>query len=300
MKRIIVLLLTALLVFSLAACNRSAAPATTAPAKTTAPTETTVPTETDPPAPIEATIEETTLVDQDGIKIVATELKKTLDGYTLKLELENHSGQNLFISNDATYVNNGFVYSVMLCEVADGKKASATLEIFREELELYGFDTIGTITTAFSADTEDLEEYFTTDLITLETSAVGSIQFTPDENWKVLYDKNDIRILLVEVIEGPKGLFALPGMRLYIENNGTDSAEIFLESISVNDYMDEGFMDVTLHPGTQALALVELYKLEENGIEKIENVEFTLGFYDPNTLYEELLPSETITVEFEG
>ena len=80
--------ITVMLVFSLAACNRSAAPATTAPAKTTAPAETTVPTETEPPAPIEATIEETTLVDQDGIKIVATELKQAPDGYTLKLELE--------------------------------------------------------------------------------------------------------------------------------------------------------------------------------------------------------------------
>lgn len=298
MKRILTLLLAAMLLFSLAACNKTAGPATTAPATTVPPTATTALTEPQPTAPVEATIQQTTLVEQDGLKIVATDLTKTDDGYSLKMDVENNSGEDLFLSNAATYVNNCTVFTALLCEVSDGKKAVATLDIYEEDLEAYGFETIGQIGIAFSAVSEDFAEFLSTDLITLDTSAADSSRFTPDERWQVLYDQNDIRVLLVELVEEPEGLFSMPGLRLYIENNRTDAVGVYIDTISVNDYMDEAFLDATLFPGTQSLSLAELFKLEENGIEKIETIELTLCFYTPGTLYEELLPAQTVTVQF--
>lgn len=298
MKRILTCLLAAILLFSLAACNKTAAPATSAPATTVPSTETTAPTETQPAAPVEATIQQTTLVEQDGLKIIATDLTKTGEGYSLKMDVENNSGEDLFLSNTATYINNCTVFAALLCEVSDGKKAVATLDIYEEELEAYGFETIGQIGIVFSAVTEDFEEILPTDLITLETSAINSSRFTPDESWQVLYDQNDIRVLLVELVEKPEDLFSMPGLRLYIENNRTDAVGVYIDTISVNDYMDEAFLDATLFPGTQSLSLADLFKLEENGIEKIETVELTLCFYTPGTFYEELLPAQTVTVQF--
>ncbi len=100
-------------------------------------------------------IEETVLVDQDDIKIIATELNYTDYSVDLNLVIENNSSKNLsFISGSMGYccnavngymVDSGYVN----VDVAAGKKANESVSFSMDELAVYGITEISDIQIGF-------------------------------------------------------------------------------------------------------------------------------------------------------
>ena len=105
---------------------------------------------------MDATLAETVMVDEGGVKITATCL--TYTGYSVDLELtiENNSGKNLsFVSGSLGYscnsvngymVNDGYLN----CDVANGKKVNDTISFSCDALILYGIDEIANMEIGFS------------------------------------------------------------------------------------------------------------------------------------------------------
>ena len=82
-----------------------------------------------------ASIEETVILDQNGLKITATDLEDSFMGDELKLLVENNSGQNLTVQSHASSVNGYMITNIMSIDVANGKKVNDALTLTASEME---------------------------------------------------------------------------------------------------------------------------------------------------------------------
>lgn len=108
-----------------------------------------------------ATIEETVMIDENGVKITATGLKYTNYSVEVELNIENNSDKNLsFISGSAGYSCNsvnGYMTNdgYLNCEVAAGKKANDSISFSYDGLTLYGITDISDIEIGFYTSDDD-------------------------------------------------------------------------------------------------------------------------------------------------
>ncbi|GEM_PF-1274331 len=142
-------------------------------------------TETEAPKPdTGVTIEETTLFDDQGVKITAKDLTWSGNSAELGVLIENNTDQSLsFYSGTRTACNtvNGYVVSSYDSEdVAAGKKVNADLNISADELGKLGITQIGQIVVSYDVETEDNDTYLLTGPMTLETSAKDDVDLTVD------------------------------------------------------------------------------------------------------------------------
>lgn len=108
-----------------------------------------------------ATLDETVMVDEGGVKITATGLTYTNYSVELGLTIENNSGKDLsFVSGSIGYscnsVNGYMVEEGYLnCDVANGKKANDTIQFSYDTLMLYGIDEIADLEIGFDMADDD-------------------------------------------------------------------------------------------------------------------------------------------------
>ena len=118
------------------------------------------------------TIEEQVLVEQDGIKITALDYC------------------------DALIVNDYMIDDLFGSEVAAGKKANDVIYLSSSELKAAGIDTVGRIEIYFHAfDADSYDEIFNTDCVTIETSAIDSMDTKANDEGTELYNEDGIRII---------------------------------------------------------------------------------------------------------
>ncbi len=90
-----------------------------------------------------ASLDETVMVDENGVKITATGLNYTDHSVDLELSIENSSGKDLSFSSGTMGYHcnsiNGYMVSdgYLNCDVADGKKANETISFSYDALMLY-------------------------------------------------------------------------------------------------------------------------------------------------------------------
>ncbi|OUN23065.1 catabolite control protein A [Pseudoflavonifractor sp. An85] len=108
-----------------------------------------------------ATLDETVMVDEGGVKITATGLTYTNYSVEVGLTIENNSGKDLsFVSGSIGYscnsVNGYMVEEGYLnCDVANGKKANDTIQFSYDTLMLYGIDEIADLEIGFDMSDDD-------------------------------------------------------------------------------------------------------------------------------------------------
>lgn len=177
MRKIISLMLALLLVLSLAACGSTNESGGTDTPTSTPATDSQPETDSgndDPQIEVEphefkktATIEETVLVDESGVKITAKELTYGNYAAELTLVIENNSDKDLsFIANSIGYSCNsinGYMVpeGYLNCDVAAGKKANDTISIGYDTLMLYGIYEIADIEIGFDISDDDYNHTYT-------------------------------------------------------------------------------------------------------------------------------------------
>lgn len=114
----------------------------------------------------DATVEETVLVDESGIKITATALTYTSSSADVAVTLENNSDKNLtFTCGTAAYGHNsvnGFMIGdgYLNCDVTAGKNANETISFTTDALRLYGITEIADMELGFKVYDEDYEDVY--------------------------------------------------------------------------------------------------------------------------------------------
>lgn len=241
------------------------------------------------------TIEEQVLVDQDGIKITASEyVTDDIWGDGIKVLIENDTEQDVMVGCDALIVNDYMIHDLFGSEVAAGKKSNDVIYLSSSELKAAGIDTVGRVEIYFHAyDADSFEDIFNTDCVTIETSAIDSMDTKANDEGTELYNEGGIRIIGKTVDENS---FWGTAILLYIENESGRNVGINVDDMSVDGFMLTPYFSTTVYDGKKAVDDITLMssELEENGITSIGEVELKFHIYD-NDSYDTIADSDPIT-----
>lgn len=250
---------------------------------------------TEEPEVTVATIESTVLVDQDGIVITAQELvEDSIWGTGIKLLIENNSSENQVIQCDYAVVNNFMMTSLLFsADVAAGKKANETLYFSDTAMEGANISTITDMSFVFySMNPNTYQRGFTTEEVSLSTSASGSYeQPIPDEG-KELYNQNGIRIVGSYVEEDT---FWGAGVVLFIENTSDTNMIITCDNMSINGFMVTPYFSALVNSGKMSMSNITIMSsdLEDNGIDKVEDIELVFKGLNPES-YQTIFETDAI------
>ncbi len=248
---------------------------------------------------MEASITETVLVDEAGVKITAKGLNAdALMGPELKLFIENNSGQDLtFQCNDAS-INGYMVDTIMSVDVVSGKKANESLIFSSSDLELSGIETIADLEFEFHIfTTSDWDDYLDTDSIQIKTSVASSYEYSFDDSGNLVYNDQDVKIVVKGLAE-ESSLYS-PGIIVYIENNSDDDITVQTRDVSINGFMVDAIFSSEVEDGKRAVDAITFLTtdLEENAITGIENIELSFHIFDSDD-WETIVDTDVVTLSF--
>ena len=235
------------------------------------------------------------MVDQDGIKITALEyVKDSIWGDGIKVLIENETDKDVMVGCNALIVNDYMINDLFASEVAAGKKSNETIYLSSSELKAAGIDTVGRIEIYFHVyDTDSYDKIFDSDCVTIETSAIDSIDTTANDEGTELYNDGGIRIIGKTVDENS---FWGTAILLYIENQSGNNVGISVDDLSINGFMFTPYFSTTVYDGKKCIDDITIMssELEENGIESIDEVELKFRVYNSDS-YETIAESDPIT-----
>lgn len=245
--------------------------------------ESTAAAETPEPQAAEVTLDETVIYDADGVRITATGLDTDgLMGPELTLRIENGTAQNLVVQPAWCTVNGYMMSDLFSADVAAGKTANESFYFPSTALARCGVDTVAEIGLQLKIiDGGTYQILTTTEGVTLQTSAAGSYTQTYDDSGEEIYNANGVRVVAQQMTEDLFG----QNLCFYVENTSDRAVVVESEDVSVNGYMVSNFFYADVVPGARAVEPLTLLnsELEDNGIETVDTVEFSLKLVDPDS-----------------
>lgn len=240
------------------------------------------------------TIDEQVLVEQDGVKITATEyVTDSIWGDGIKLLIENDSDSDYTVGCDALIVNDYMITDLFVSEIAAGKKANETMYLSSSGLKAAGIDNVGKVEMYFHAYNSDWDYIFKEAYAEIQTSAYASMDTTPNDAGMELYNENGVKIVGKTVDEGS---FWGTAVLLYCENTSGKNVGISVDDMSINGFMMSPFFSTTVYDGKKSIDEITIFSsdLEANGIESIDEVELKFHIYNSET-YDTIADSDPIT-----
>lgn len=240
------------------------------------------------------TIEESVLIDGNGIKITAKEyVSDSIWGDGIKLLIENSSDKNYTVGCDALIVNDYMITDLFASEIAAGKNANEIMYLSSSELKAAGIDSVGKIEMYFHAYDSELNYLFQNEYTEIQTSEYANMDTTPNDTGMELYNENGIKIVGKTVDENS---FWRTAILLYVENTSGKNVGISVDDMSINGFMMSPYFSTTVYDGKKAIDDITVFssELEENGIESIEDVELKFHIYDADS-YSTITDTDPIT-----
>ena len=315
MKKFMSFLLSALLVLSLAACRsnggaRSTASESSAGSTTSSEAEssaaateeaTATPEPTEEPS-AQPTLEETVLLDEGGIKVMATSLTDYgLGGAPdLKLHVENNTDGDIMIqTSEYAAVNGCMVRGIASIQTSAGDSADDTVMFLDDEFEKAGIETVSDIKLAVRAIDADWNEICASDYVTIKTSAYGTVE-NPAVDGDVLYDEGGVKIVMLGTAEDEDFDFYFPTyVKLYIENNSEQDITVKTLDFKANGEVTQCSLNAELFAGTRQFTELRLDadSCTQNGITELKDLSFYFSVCDLTT-WNEITKSDTVTLKF--
>ena len=240
-------------------------------------------------------IEEQVLLDQEGIKITALEMvDDSIWGKGIKVLIDNNSDKSVVVGLDALIVNNYMISDLFASHIAPGKSAYETIYISSSALEQAGINNIGQVELYFNIyDSDSYEDIFEADVVTIHTSAYDNMDVDISVEGSELVNQDGIRIIGKYVDEDS---FWGSAILLYIENSSDKDISISCDDMSINGFMVSSFFSSSVYSGKMSIDEITIFEsdLEDNNIDKIEDVEFKFQIYDSST-YDTILETDVIS-----
>lgn len=245
------------------------------------------------------TLEEQVVLDENGVKITVKGLDKDSDilGPEVKLLIENESGKDVIVQARNVSVNGYMVDDIFSADVVNGKKANDGLTIMESSLEKAGISTIADIEFSFHvSEAHSFDSLFDSDIIKLKTSAADSYKYTFDDSGDVVYNEGGVKIVVKGLSESDS-IFG-PGIIVYTENNSEKNVTVQVRDVSVNGFMTDPIFSADVAAGKHAIDSITFmsYKLDENGIDNVKDVE--LSFHIFNDYFGESIDTDTVKISF--
>ncbi len=251
----------------------------------------------------EVSFEELVVVDNDECSITITGIDAdNIWGYTLNALIENKSSDKTYMfSVDSASINGVECDPLFASDVAAGKKSN-------EEISFYDTDTLEENGITEYTDIELTFRVYDSDDWTADDVAYATVNVYPygEENAvtferatldtdTVLVDNEYVTVIVTgyehdDIWGYTANLFLV---------NKTDSKVMFsVDNASVNGYMIDPFYAKTVAAGKCAISSMSWYDddLEENGITEVEEIEFELTAYNYNDWTGDKYVEETFTL----
>lgn len=309
MKRILTLLLGALMLLSFAACGSSEEPAPTdATASATIPAEVTTPTEA---ASTEPSVSQSLpdndiilLADNEDVRVCITNIENNdHTGMELRIQCENMTDRALLFSWDMVSVC-GYMYDPFWAEeVAAGKTVNSTVYLDTYELEQMGVSSVDEI--SFKLRIVDAENWMEAPLLeepcTIYPTGLSADTLvlpvrTPTAHQQVVADNDQVRFVIERTNEADATAYTI---YVYMENKTDRNLMYAWDMVSVNGMMIDPFWATSVAAGKKACSEIRFYRSElaDNGITDISDVEFTLQVSDYDDWEADFLLEETYTYQ---
>lgn len=255
-----------------------------------------------------ASLAETVMVDEGGVKITATGLNYTNYSVELELTIENNSGKDLsFISGSMGYSCNsinGYMVSdgYLNCDVANGKKANDTISFSYDGLMLYGINEIADMEIGFDMSDDDYNHTYSgprqvktstfdahdygkdcyqetiTNRAAMNTYGYDITHFSQD----ALYDVNGVKLLSSGVMINQDGETAL---LLELENTTDNMVYVSTSDMAINGLVvsSSTWSSDAINPGKRCIVDVEVSSVLDSeywsiyGIEEVGSVTLSLS-----------------------
>lgn len=242
----------------------------------------------------EITIAETVVYDENNVKITAVALEENWTGLSVKLLVENNTDKNIALSGSDIIVNGVTMTGGLYIDVAAGMKAYGTLDLYYDGLNTAGIEKVAVITAqdACLYDTDSYDILAETPFA-LVTSVGSEYDQVLDESGDIIFESNGVTVIAKVISQEFYGNAVV----LYVKNQTGKNITVEAENISVNGFTIEAWMYDTVYADTVRFCDLDLYAsgMEENGIDEIENVTFTINVIDTES-YERIAVSDLIQI----
>lgn len=251
--------------------------------------------EPDTEAPVSnVTVAETVLFDQDGVKATLTGVDNTLMGTEFKILVENSTDRNIVLSGSDVIVNGVTMYGWLYIDVAAGKKSNGSIVIGTDDLLTANISEIATVN-APDAHIVDNDTYQTIcdTPFAFETSIASGYTQVIDDTGDVIFEQSGTTVIAQTL----RDEFYGNTVQLLVKNASGKDIIVQAENISVNSFTVDAWLYDVVYNGSVRFCDLDLFAsgLEENGIESIENVSFTIRVLESES-FAEIASSEELQV----
>lgn len=230
-----------------------------------------------------ATIAETVMMDEGGVKITATGLNYKNYAFELDILIENNSPKDLsFISGSMGYCCNS-INGIMVsdgyftCDVPAGKKATDSISFSYDGLMLYGINEVADIEIGFDISDDDYNHTYSGPR-KVKTSIADSFNYTENRyqtainsdqckntyNYSIehfsaeeLYNENGLKVVSAALMTNKDGDRAL---LLEAVNNSSEQVKLVTKQIGINGLLveSENWSNDTINPEKTCIIDVKL------------------------------------------
>ena len=246
-----------------------------------------------PVDPGEEQIERTVICDQDGIRVIVTELDAStysLEMPDLYFTLENNTSKDLIFSME-TCVVNGYSVSAYLYETVSAHSSTDVTAMLDFDYASEESESECICDLILYMEIEDADSYEIIKKIgpeVLYTDAAPDYTYTYDDSGAVVVDDSNFKITLRDLYnDGNGGQY----QEVYVQNKTSDMIAVWVENVTINGKECEPGFYLTVAPDSRGFDLIHFYSsiMEETGVTDI--TELGLAFKvisreDYSTLYE--------------
>lgn len=244
-----------------------------------------------------ANMAEQVVYDENDIKVTATEITyEEYYGPQISFLVENNSKKDVSVSTQNVCVNNYVFSAYMYADVNAGKKAYSELSLYESDLAAYGITELGTV--ELQLHIYELETYDTIDDSDVIKLVINEgVTSTPAPKGEKIYSGNGVTVYAEECTKEDDDYYNYV-TRFFMINETKKNVTLRCEDVSVNGFMVDPYCSISIPAGKMGYTDLYFYQsdLESNKIKEIEEVEFYFDAYD-STTYDDLFESDTITIE---
>ena len=292
MKKILTLLLALSLILSLSACGSSdeKKPSVNS-VESVEQTETPAAVDKESEAITTAyTLGETVIADNEGFSFTITGIDPDGTwGFTVEALLENKSDKTLMFSWEDVSVMGYMVDPFWAEEVAAGKKANCKISFSNSSLEDCGIDAVDEIVFKLHVyDSDDwmadalCDEFYTIYPTGLDADSVIYPERVSVEGETTIVDNEYCTFIIEKAYRDDIWGYTL---RCFVENKTEHTIMFSWDDVSVNGFMADPFWANSVAAGKCEYVGISFSdsEFEENGIEEVSDIEFTLRLSNDDT-----------------
>lgn len=230
------------------------------------------------------TIEETVVLDYEGVKVTATEYTHdSFWGDSINMLVENNSDKNVGVGCDILIINDYMSDPYFGTTVSTGKKDNESMDLPSSTLEAAGITKVGKIEVQiYLYDPDTYMTFYRGEVVEIHTSEYDKLSESAEPTGVELFNDQGVRIVFLGVLDDD---FWGAYVRLYIENNTDQDIAVSCEDMSINGFMVDGSLYSEICAGKKAVDEITVYSsdLEQNKIMAIEEIELVFVASDSNT-----------------